>query len=116
MAEHVFPQKAGQTQKRYMCRSLQLVGEMTVNEWVALVLELNKYLKDFPTQNGNKIQPLDKDTIMDILECGVPASWHRDFTVQGFDPLDQGLKFLLSSVPVWSYTNPVWTNPRTKVP
>eukprot|EP00957_Ditylum_brightwellii_P030908 2342017-Ditylum_brightwellii.AAC.1 len=54
VAEHVFPEKAGQTQKCYMCRNLRLVGEMTVKEWVAWVSELNEYLKDFPTQNGNK--------------------------------------------------------------
>eukprot|EP00957_Ditylum_brightwellii_P173779 13230117-Ditylum_brightwellii.AAC.1 len=29
---------------------------------------------------------------MDILEYGVPASWRREFTIQGFDPVDQGLK------------------------
>eukprot|EP00957_Ditylum_brightwellii_P088233 6721234-Ditylum_brightwellii.AAC.1 len=29
---------------------------------------------------------------MDILEFGVPASWCREFTVQGFDPVDQGLR------------------------
>eukprot|EP00957_Ditylum_brightwellii_P182835 13927217-Ditylum_brightwellii.AAC.1 len=28
---------------------------------------------------------------MDILEFGVPASWRREFTVQGLDPVDQGL-------------------------
>eukprot|EP00957_Ditylum_brightwellii_P050390 3820869-Ditylum_brightwellii.AAC.1 len=28
---------------------------------------------------------------MDILEFGVPASWRREFTVQGFDPVDQGI-------------------------
>eukprot|EP00957_Ditylum_brightwellii_P085509 6503907-Ditylum_brightwellii.AAC.1 len=26
---------------------------------------------------------------MDFLEFGVPASWCREFTVQGFDPVDQ---------------------------
>eukprot|EP00957_Ditylum_brightwellii_P141591 10786646-Ditylum_brightwellii.AAC.1 len=29
---------------------------------------------------------------MDILEYGVPAAWRREFTVQRFDPVDQGLK------------------------
>eukprot|EP00957_Ditylum_brightwellii_P101470 7732964-Ditylum_brightwellii.AAC.1 len=29
---------------------------------------------------------------MDILEFGVPASWRREFTVQGNDPADQGLR------------------------
>eukprot|EP00957_Ditylum_brightwellii_P177241 13502190-Ditylum_brightwellii.AAC.1 len=35
VAEHIFPKKAGQTQKRYMRRNLKRVGEMTVKEWVA---------------------------------------------------------------------------------
>eukprot|EP00957_Ditylum_brightwellii_P039136 2959226-Ditylum_brightwellii.AAC.1 len=29
---------------------------------------------------------------MDILELGVPTSWRREFTVQGLDPVDQGLR------------------------
>eukprot|EP00957_Ditylum_brightwellii_P069523 5279811-Ditylum_brightwellii.AAC.1 len=32
VAEHVFPKKAGQTQKCYMWRYLRLVGGMTVKE------------------------------------------------------------------------------------
>eukprot|EP00957_Ditylum_brightwellii_P179075 13641383-Ditylum_brightwellii.AAC.1 len=86
---HNFPENARQTQKRYMRRSLWLAGEMTVKEWVAWVSESKNNLKDFPAQNRNKIQPLDKDKIMDILEYGVPALWCREFTIQGFDPVDQ---------------------------
>eukprot|EP00957_Ditylum_brightwellii_P177602 13528116-Ditylum_brightwellii.AAC.1 len=41
MAEHIFPENARQTQKRYMRRNLQLVGEMTIKEWVAWASELN---------------------------------------------------------------------------
>eukprot|EP00957_Ditylum_brightwellii_P068246 5180661-Ditylum_brightwellii.AAC.1 len=63
-----------------------------MKEWVARVKELNGYLKDFPDQNGNPTQPLNANKLMDILEFGVPASWHREFTVQGFDPVDQGLR------------------------
>eukprot|EP00957_Ditylum_brightwellii_P083975 6382961-Ditylum_brightwellii.AAC.1 len=33
---------------------------MTVKEWVAEVLELNKYLKDFPAHNGMKHSHLTK--------------------------------------------------------
>eukprot|EP00957_Ditylum_brightwellii_P085553 6507635-Ditylum_brightwellii.AAC.1 len=33
MAEHVFPEKARQTQKCYIWRNLWLVGQMTVKEW-----------------------------------------------------------------------------------
>eukprot|EP00957_Ditylum_brightwellii_P057384 4351218-Ditylum_brightwellii.AAC.1 len=63
-----------------------------MKEWVAQVKELNGYLKDFPDHNGNPTQPLDPDKLMDILEFGVLASWRRDFTVQGFDPVDQGIR------------------------
>eukprot|EP00957_Ditylum_brightwellii_P058488 4435559-Ditylum_brightwellii.AAC.1 len=49
------------------------------------------YLKDFPAHNGNPTQPLNKDEILDILEFRVLVSWRRELTVQGFDPVDQGL-------------------------
>eukprot|EP00957_Ditylum_brightwellii_P120780 9212565-Ditylum_brightwellii.AAC.1 len=65
---------------------------MAMNEWVARVSELNGYLKAFPAHNRKRIHPLDDDKLLDILECGVPASWHRKFTVQGFVPVDQGLR------------------------
>eukprot|EP00957_Ditylum_brightwellii_P042396 3210123-Ditylum_brightwellii.AAC.1 len=64
----------------------------TTKEWAARVLELNSYLKDFPMYNRNLTQPLNVDELLDILEYGVPASWHREFTVQGTDPVDQGLQ------------------------
>eukprot|EP00957_Ditylum_brightwellii_P082044 6238588-Ditylum_brightwellii.AAC.1 len=75
-----------------MWRNIRYTRDTTVKEWVARVSELNGYLKDFPATNGNPTQPLDKDELLDILEYGVPASWRREFTVQGFDPVDQGLK------------------------
>eukprot|EP00957_Ditylum_brightwellii_P189701 14440275-Ditylum_brightwellii.AAC.1 len=41
VAEHVFPEKAGQIQKRYMQRNLRYSKDLTVKEWVAQVQELN---------------------------------------------------------------------------
>eukprot|EP00957_Ditylum_brightwellii_P106528 8128032-Ditylum_brightwellii.AAC.1 len=52
---------------------------------------MNGYLKIFLAHNANPTQPLDKDELLDILEFGVLVSWRREFTVQGFDPVDQGL-------------------------
>eukprot|EP00957_Ditylum_brightwellii_P195453 14892232-Ditylum_brightwellii.AAC.1 len=43
-----------------------------------------------PQQKPNAA--LDADELLDILEFGVLASWLREFTVQGFDPVDQGLR------------------------
>eukprot|EP00957_Ditylum_brightwellii_P081537 6202926-Ditylum_brightwellii.AAC.1 len=51
MAEHFFPEKAGQIQKRYMQRNIHFGKDQTVKEWVACVQELNGYLKDFPSHN-----------------------------------------------------------------
>ena len=92
VAAHVFPDKAGQTQKRYLRRNLRKDASMTVKEWVARVMELNAYLTEFPAHNGTDITELDDAEIMDILEYGVPPTWRREFTVQGFDPADQGRK------------------------
>eukprot|EP00957_Ditylum_brightwellii_P136447 10406297-Ditylum_brightwellii.AAC.1 len=92
VAEHVFPEKAGQIQKCYMRRNICFCKDQTVKEWVARVQELNRYLKDFLAHNRNPMQPLDADELLDILEVGVPASWRREFTVQGFDSVDQGLR------------------------
>lgn len=95
VAKHVLPEKAGQIQKRYMQRNICYGKDNTVKEWVARIQELNRYLKDFPYHNGNPTKSLDMDRLLDILEFGVPSSWQREFTVQGFDPMDQGLhKFL----------------------
>eukprot|EP00957_Ditylum_brightwellii_P103329 7874839-Ditylum_brightwellii.AAC.1 len=92
VAKHVFSEKAGQTQKCYMRRTICYGRGTTIKEWVAQVLELNSYLKDFPVHNRNLTHPLDAGKIFDILEYGVPASWRMEFTVQGFDPVDQGLQ------------------------
>eukprot|EP00957_Ditylum_brightwellii_P079883 6075636-Ditylum_brightwellii.AAC.1 len=86
VAKHIFPEKAGQIQKQYMRRNINFSKDPTVKAWVAQVKELNRYLKDFPDHNGTPTQPLDPDELMDILEFEVPASWRREFTVQGFDP------------------------------
>eukprot|EP00957_Ditylum_brightwellii_P120827 9215411-Ditylum_brightwellii.AAC.1 len=41
VAEHVFPEKAGQIQKHYMWRNICYSRDNTMKEWVAQVQELN---------------------------------------------------------------------------
>eukprot|EP00957_Ditylum_brightwellii_P206251 15347554-Ditylum_brightwellii.AAC.1 len=77
MAAHVCLEKAGQTQKGYMQRNIQYGRDTMVKEWVAQVLELNSYLKDFPTTNGNPTQPLDEDELLDILEYEDLIQWTK---------------------------------------
>eukprot|EP00957_Ditylum_brightwellii_P130622 9964653-Ditylum_brightwellii.AAC.1 len=74
VAKHVFPEKSGQIQTRYMQRNIRYNRGTTVKEWVARVLELNNYLKDFPVHNRNPTQPLNTDELLEILEYRVPAS------------------------------------------
>eukprot|EP00957_Ditylum_brightwellii_P163853 12474066-Ditylum_brightwellii.AAC.1 len=38
------------------------------------------------------IKPLNVDELLDTLKYRVPASWHREFTVKEFNPVDQGLQ------------------------
>eukprot|EP00957_Ditylum_brightwellii_P207531 15353401-Ditylum_brightwellii.AAC.1 len=78
MVEHVFPKKDGQIQKHHMQRNLRLVGGVTIERMGSPSVRVE--------------QPLDDNRLLDILEYGVPASWHREFTVQEFDPVDQGLR------------------------
>eukprot|EP00957_Ditylum_brightwellii_P149851 11412512-Ditylum_brightwellii.AAC.1 len=70
MAKHVFLEMSGQIQKCYMQRNIQYIKGMSVKEWVARVLDLNSYLKDFPAHNGNPMQPHDLDELLNILEYG----------------------------------------------
>ena len=88
----MFPKKSAQLQKRYLRRCLTKGDEVTVKEWVTQVLNLNEYLKVFPTVNGVSQQALNDTEVMEILEYGVLTTYRREFTVQGLKPLTQGLK------------------------
>eukprot|EP00957_Ditylum_brightwellii_P059549 4521761-Ditylum_brightwellii.AAC.1 len=77
MAEHVFPKKARQTQKPYMRRNLRLVGEITVKEWVAWVLELNKYLKKYSHSTKTKSWT---SLNIEYQRCGIESLLYRDLT------------------------------------
>eukprot|EP00957_Ditylum_brightwellii_P133884 10209406-Ditylum_brightwellii.AAC.1 len=89
---------------------------MSVKEWVARVLELNSCLKDFPAHNGNPTQPLNADELLVILEYRVPLSWHREFTMQGFDPVDQGLQKFVESCTRLESCEPSKDEPKDKKP
>eukprot|EP00957_Ditylum_brightwellii_P042132 3190937-Ditylum_brightwellii.AAC.1 len=87
-----------------------------MKEQVAQVSELNSYLKDFPAHNRNAIQPLNADKLLDILEYGVPAKWCREFTVQRFDPVDQGLQKIVEFCNPLESCEPSKGKPKGKKP
>eukprot|EP00957_Ditylum_brightwellii_P194677 14829358-Ditylum_brightwellii.AAC.1 len=85
-----------------------------MKEWVAQVSELNKYLKAFSTHSRNKTQSLDEGELMDVLEYGVPARWRKEFTIQGFDPVDQVLKFFVEFCTCLESCEPSMDKPKDK--
>eukprot|EP00957_Ditylum_brightwellii_P015298 1152513-Ditylum_brightwellii.AAC.1 len=87
-----------------------------MKEWVVQVMELNGYLKNFPEHNRNQTQPLNADKLLGILEYGVPARWHREFTVQGFDLVDQGLQKFVEFCTCLELCQPSKGEPKGKNP
>eukprot|EP00957_Ditylum_brightwellii_P052445 3977293-Ditylum_brightwellii.AAC.1 len=75
-----------------MRRNIRYGKDNTVKKLVARVQELNWYLKDFPDHNRNSTQPLNADELLNILEFRILSSWRREFTIEGFNPVDQGLR------------------------
>eukprot|EP00957_Ditylum_brightwellii_P210259 15364748-Ditylum_brightwellii.AAC.2 len=88
VTEHMFPERAGQTQKRYMRRNLWLAGGMTVKGWVAQVSELNRYLKDFP--------PISETRYSHSMTMNFWTSWNMEYQRHGVE-----------SLPYWDLTQ--WT-------
>jgi hypothetical protein len=84
LAAHIFPQRALRTQKRYMRRFMRKKPDISIRTYVARVNEINAMLDEFPPHFAN--QALPEDEILDILEFGIPATWQKIMTVQGFDP------------------------------
>eukprot|EP00957_Ditylum_brightwellii_P144967 11041909-Ditylum_brightwellii.AAC.2 len=71
---------------------------------------------DFSVHKANPTQPLEKDELLDVLEFGIPASWHREFTLQGFDPVDQGLRKFVEFCTRLESCGPNEDKPKVKKP
>ena len=51
---------------------------MRVQEYIARVIKINNYLKEFlPTIVGRNATKLPDDELLDLLECGIPIKWQR---------------------------------------
>jgi hypothetical protein len=83
---HIFPARALQMQKRFMRRFLRKPAGTKTREFVARVNEINEFIREFPTVNGEAATPLPEDEILDLLEFGVPNSWQKQFLMHQFDP------------------------------
>jgi hypothetical protein len=60
--------------------------DMKIRDYVDRLLEINGYLKYFPTKPGEPaVTVLPEDEIMDILTYGIPNSWYKRIIELNFD-------------------------------
>ena len=81
----VLPQKALQTQKRYMRRVLRKPQGMKIRDYFARYLQLNEYLLEFPPFLPG--QQLPKDEILEHAEFAIPNSWQKQMVLHGFNTI-----------------------------
>ena len=85
----VFPPKAAQKQKRWMRRYMRKPRDVTNEEFVARVIEVNELIPEFPPgANGLAPEKMPDDELLDNLEFGSPPSWQTEFLLQGYEPTD----------------------------
>ena len=122
VSRSIFPPRAAQTQKRYMRRYLRKPKDVSARDHVARIVELNSYFDDFPPdENGNSVDRLDEDEILDNLDFGNPHSWQKQMILQNFDPVSNSLddfvafcKSLEQADTVHDSTNSLNNNKSTK--
>lgn len=85
VAAAVFPIRAYVTQKQAMRRFMRKPKEMKIRDYVDRLLEINGYLKYFPTNTGERATVLPDDEIMDILTYGIPNAWQKRMVELNFD-------------------------------
>ena len=83
----VLPQKALQTQKRYMRRILRKPQGMKIRDYFARYIELNEYLPHFPP--FDKDQELPDDEILEHAEFAIPNSWQKQMVMHGFNTISR---------------------------
>jgi hypothetical protein len=59
--------------------------DMKIRDYVDCLLEINRYLKYFPTNTVERTTVLPNDEIMDILTYGIPNTWQKKIFELSFD-------------------------------
>ena len=90
MTMHVFPPRSLVSQKREMRHFMRKLSTMKVRTYVTRLRELNDMLPKFPPFAGDA-QKLQDDELKDLIEAGLPVTWQKQFTLNGFDPLEDAV-------------------------
>ena len=84
VTEHVFPDEALQSQKRYMRRSVFLhLKDKSIRDFRARWVEMNNYLEAFPPFKPN--QGFNEDETKEIVHGVLPARYQAELKREGFD-------------------------------
>ena len=80
-----------------MRRYLRKPKDVSARDHVARIVELNSYFDDFPPEeNGDLVERLEDDEILDNLDFGNPHSWQKQMILQNFDPVTNSLDDFVS--------------------
>ena len=89
VTEHVFPEKALKAQKKYILNAVTKPAKMTIRRFVARIVEIAGYLREFPPfEKGQKI---GNKRILGMLETAVPQYWRQEMKHFDFDPIESTL-------------------------
>ena len=67
--------------------------DMPMQEYIAQVIKINDYLKEFlPTIVGRNATKLLEEELLDLLEFRIPIKWQRQMQVQNFGPTARTLQ------------------------
>ena len=80
-----------------MRRYLRKPKDVSARDHVARIVELNSYFDDFPPEeNGDFVERLEDDKILDNHDFGNPHSWQKQMILQNFDPVTNSLDDFVS--------------------
>ena len=89
LTKYIFPHRALAIQKKYMRRHMRKPFGVSIRQYKARLEEMRLYLKEFP--DYTEAQAMDDDDLKEILEHAIPASWQKEMTRQGFEPINNTL-------------------------
>jgi hypothetical protein len=93
VAEHVFPHRALDKQKRWMNREMRKPFDLSTRLTAAALCKMNNSLKFFP--GADEDTKFSDEELVQILEVSLPRTWKDKFDLDGFTPSDHTMGELI---------------------
>lgn len=94
---HIVPRRAVRFQQRYMLHSMRKPNTMSMLKFVTRVTQMNEYLSQLPSDRFDEegvplgfeeAQKIPEAMLVDAIFFGLPVSWQKEMTRQGFEYLE----------------------------